>query len=320
MSPRSPYRLLAFAAPAVLIASAGAQAKPKEIGAAAVVVNDVRGETQGQRARIARGDRVFANQGVQTAAASMAKLVFLDDTNMTLGPDSRARLDSFVFDAGGAAKKASVSASKGAFRFVSGSSPSRAYSVTTPHAHIGVRGTTYDVRVQGGRTLVVLQEGAVNVCLRNRAQCRELTRPGESLVVTNNEIAGPISPASRPWDFGDVCAGRAADLCGVTRFAQLPPPRIRRAESSPEPRKRRIARPAVVEEDIIHVGPPASLAWEAGAVFTPHRGWRPWPGPGWRPHGALPPPNGGRRPVAPTGPRGSNPSRMGGGWSAGLLR
>ncbi len=108
--------------------------------------------------------------------------------------------------------------------------------MTTPHAHIGVRGTTYDVRVQNNRTLVVLQEGAVNVCLRNGARCRELNVPGQSLVITDREIAGPILPENKTWDFGDLCAGRPAELCGVTQFAQTPSP-VRHAEAAPPQRR-----------------------------------------------------------------------------------
>ncbi|MFN3890980.1 MAG: FecR domain-containing protein [Beijerinckiaceae bacterium] len=319
-----PLHLIACVAPAFLLAS-NALAQTA-IGGAAVVVNDVRGENAGKRARIALGDRVFANQGVQTAPQSMAKFVFLDDTNMTIGPDSRAKLDSFVFDPAGAGKKISFSATKGAFRFVSGKSPSEAYSVQTPHAHIGVRGTTYDVRVQNGRTLVVLQQGAVNVCLRNSARCRELNQPGQSLVVTGNDIAGPISPANKPWDFGDLCTGRAASLCGVTQFAQVPSP-TRRAEAAPPQRKAapprktarapapkarptRVVQTEIVDDEPVYVGRPAPILVGVGAVLPLlHGASRPRPGPGWRPHGALPPSNGGRRPVEPTRP--GKPSRIG---------
>lgn len=317
MSPTAKLCLLLCIAPA-LVCGAGAFAQQKEVGGAAVVVNDVRSDNQGKRARMAPGDRVFANQGVQTAAASMAKFVFLDDTNMTLGPDSRAKLDSFVFDADGKGRNVSVSATRGAFRFVSGLSPSEAYKVTTPHANIGVRGTTYDVRVQNGRTLVVLQQGAVNVCLRNGSRCRQITRPGESLVVTDTEIAGPISPASKPWDFGDLCAGRTANLCGATQFAQTPPPPTRRAEPAsiqrprasapprraavnpqPKPRPVRVARTVVVDDEPVYVGRPAPVFVGAGAVMPPPRGGaRPRP-PGWRPPGVLPPSVSGRRPVEP---------------------
>lgn len=310
-----PLQMLACAAPALLLASASAHGQAP-IGGAAIVVNEVRGETAGKRARIAAGDRVYANQGVQTARKSMAKFVFLDDANMTLGPDSRAKLDSFVFNPNGSGKTVAVTAMKGAFRFVSGRSPSEAYKVTTPQAHIGVRGTTYDVRVQKGRTLVVLQEGSLNVCLRNSARCRELDQPGQSLVITDDDIAGPISPGNKPWDFGSLCS---PGLCGSTQFADVPSP-IRRAQATPTRRKaappRRVVRApkaqprrlrAIVAEreafqdfQGFYVRRPAPIVMGVGvAVQPPRGGWRPRPGSGWRPPGASPPPTGGRRPVEP---------------------
>jgi hypothetical protein len=332
-----PLHLILCAAPAFMLAPAALA--QTAIGGASVVVNDVRGDTAGKRARITLGDRVFANQGVQTATQSMAKFVFLDDTNMTLGPDSRVKLDRFVFDPDGAGKNIAVTAAKGAFRFVSGKSPSEAYKVTTPHAHIGVRGTTYDVRVENGRTLVVLQEGAVNVCLRNSARCRELNQPGQSLVVTDNDISAPAAPANKPWDFGDLCKGGAADLCGATQFAQLPPAQTRHAAAPPprrtapapqraarpearptrvvstprpQPRPVRAARAEIMDEEIVYVRQPMPFGVAVGPGWRPRGDGRVPVGPGWRPQGD------GRAPVG-SGPRrpqgdgrvpvGSGPSR-----------
>ena len=314
-----PLHLLVCAAPALMLAPVAIA--QTAIGGASVVVNDVRGDNAGKRARITLGDRVFANQGVQTATESMAKFVFLDDTNMTLGPDSRVKLDTFVFDPQGAGKNIAVTAVKGAFRFVSGKSPSEAYKVTTPHAHIGVRGTTYDVRIENGRTLVVLQNGAVNVCMRNSARCRELTQPGQSVAVTDTDISAAAAPADKPWDFGSLCAGRTADLCGVTQFAQTPSP-TRRAQAAPAqrqaaPAQRQAARPRkaaqqqratpprktaraperrprparVVQveeyyEEPAYVGRAAPFIVGAGMMLPLlDRGRGPRPGPAWRPPG-----------------------------------
>jgi hypothetical protein len=210
------------------------------------------------------------------------------------------------------ARTAVVQATAGAFRFFSGRSPSQAYRVTTPQAVIGVRGTTYDVRVTGGRTLVVLQEGVVRVCLRSGAQCRELTRPGESLVVTRDEIAGPISPANKPWDFGDLCAGRAASMCATpTRFAELAParepqrsrarPTRQRVEAPPQraprPQRPRPVRVVEIYEDAPAPISPSVVPLITGLGLALSNDWRPRPGPGWRPPGAKPPRESGRRPV-----------------------
>lgn len=203
---------------------AGAQ---NSIGAATVVQNDVRGHTGGEIFKINRGDQVYLDQFVQTSSESRAKFVFLDTTNMSVGPDSVVKLDQFVYNGNGTARAVSIHATKGAFRFFSGSSAHEAYKVTTPQAVIGVRGTTYDVLIAGGQTFVKLQDGAVTACVRTGSTCRDLDRPGQYLIVNDRSIDGPFEGDRNTWDFGSLCTGGAADLCRKTRFAmndQPPPP------------------------------------------------------------------------------------------------
>ncbi|MDF2115927.1 FecR domain-containing protein [Roseiarcaceae bacterium H3SJ34-1] len=307
------------------------------IGGATVIQNDVRGDIQGHRSKLAVGDRLFQDQTVQTAANSLAKFVFLDLTNMALGPLSQVKLDTFVYNGDETARTVSLTAAKGAFRFISGKSQHEAYQVQTPQAVIGVRGTTYDVRVENGRTLVVLQEGAVNVCVRNSANCRELTEPGSSVSVTNTDIDGPIAPANKSWDFGNLCGpGSTSDLCGKsTQFASLtpmpppPPPAAtrpaRRQQARPvlvappryaEParprRPIRVARPTyyedvptVYESRLPVYGPVIGVPSYGGGYYGPRPGRRP---PGMGPYG------GGRFPPGMGGGGGRYPGRgMGGG-------
>jgi hypothetical protein len=200
------------------VAPAAAQTS---IGGAVAVQNEVRGETQGKTLTIARNDRVYQNERVRTGASSLAKLILLDQTNVALGPTSQITLDKFVYDAEAGAKQVTISAVKGAFRFMSGTAPHEAYEVRTPQATIGVRGTIYDVKVEGGRTTVVLQDGAVHVCRLGTQSCADLLEPGQSLVVSDKGIEGPIDPANKTWDFGSYCgATSAGDLCGrTTQFA-----------------------------------------------------------------------------------------------------
>src|SRR5437879_8488708 len=86
-------------------------------------------------------------RSVRTAADSDARLVFRDDTNLSLGPGSTVKLDRTVFDdpkAGDIAIKLTM----GAFRFVTGNSNKEAYVINTPIATMGVRGTTLDILVK----------------------------------------------------------------------------------------------------------------------------------------------------------------------------
>ena len=49
-------------------------------------------------------------------------------------------IDAFVFNNDNTARQVSISAVRGAFRFIAGKSSKDAYSITTPTATIGVRG------------------------------------------------------------------------------------------------------------------------------------------------------------------------------------
>src|SRR5947207_11630489 len=131
-----------------LPATTGAAEGP--IGVAAVVRNTV-SQLEPQVTRIAKGDEVVRNEVVRTAADSDARLVFRDDTNLSLGPGSTVKLDRTVFDdpkAGDIAIKLTM----GAFRFVTGHSNKEAYVIKTPVATMGVRGTMLDILVERRRS------------------------------------------------------------------------------------------------------------------------------------------------------------------------
>lgn len=201
---------------------AGSAAAQQAIGGAKLIENDVRGETVRGTAPIHRGDQVFQDEWVRTAAESLAQLALRDETNVSLGPSSQVKLDRFVFNGSGStAKQVLLDATKGTFRFFSGDSEHQAYQVTTPQASIGVRGTIYDVEIVPGRTRVVLQQGAVHVCVRNTRDCTDLTVPGTSVVVTARGISGPLPPARKTWDFGDLCGQLLPLLCERTTIAGL---------------------------------------------------------------------------------------------------
>jgi hypothetical protein len=175
------------------------------VGGAKDVRNDVRGQTGRRTVKIARGDQVFQNELVRTGADSLARVVFLDDTTMSVGPASQVKLDKFVFDPDNRGKAVVFNATRGAFRFFSGSSGHDAYRVDTPQASIGVRGTIYDVRVDPAQTLVVLVEGAAHVCVRGGTRCVDLNRAGESVSVRSSGVEALSAPGVQPWTFGAYC-------------------------------------------------------------------------------------------------------------------
>jgi hypothetical protein len=143
----------------------GAEAQ-EHIGSTALAHNDVTRDLAGASAPLVTGDSVFRNETVRTGADSTAKLVFLDSTNLGVGPVSSVKLDQFVYVGESNGQKMTVNLAKGVFRFTTGALDKKAYEITTPTAAIGVRGTVLDIAVQGPDTRVTLVEGQALVCPR----------------------------------------------------------------------------------------------------------------------------------------------------------
>src|SRR5215470_7579308 len=145
---------------ALLALTAGAAGLPvkavaadERIGVAAVIRNTV-SQLEPHVTRIVKGDEVVRNEVVRTEADSDARLVFRDDTNLSLGPGSTLKLDRTVFDDPKAGDIA-IKLASGAFRFVTGNSNKEAYEIKTPIATLGLRGTTLDILVQKRRNTIV---------------------------------------------------------------------------------------------------------------------------------------------------------------------
>ncbi len=329
-------RIRLMTAAAFLAAGATAAFAQTPIGGAKDIRNDVRSVMGAKVQKIALGDQVFQNELVRTGQDSLARIVFIDETNMSVGPQSEVKLDRFVYDPDGNAKAAVFNATKGAFRFFSGNSDHKAYGVQTPQAVIGVRGTVYDVQVTNGLTKVVLVEGAVNVCLRNTARCADMSQPGQVINVTNDDIEGPLPADQAGWNFGAYCGPDASQSPYCTRGTKLgldltpkgPQPKApaakptRKAEAKPAPKPKKPARTAgrrvpteyietyYVDEPryVRPVAPVVGFGISIGPRF-PEGGYRP---PRPQGDGRVPVPGGGYKPPRPQGD-GRVPVQTGGG-------
>ncbi len=163
----------------------------QSIGSARSITNQVDGVLHGATRSLAVGSDVFSNEVVRTGDAASAPLVFLDSTNLSVGPRSSVKLDRFVYNPDRNSGRVVVRASRGIFRFVTGSQPSRDYTVETPVATIGVRGTVFDLLVRSDRTVVVLVEGAV-VVRAHGGPTVTLTVPGTAVTVyAGGRVDGP---------------------------------------------------------------------------------------------------------------------------------
>ncbi len=135
------------------------------IGDAQVVVNDVRG-TIGQNAPtvLRAGIDVFQNEIIRTGDRSASRVLFQDNTTLSIGASSEVKLDRFVFDPDPSKSQVALSIARGVVRFATGGLPKSAYQISTPTATIGVRGTIGTISVAAdGTTTINLEEGSMVV-------------------------------------------------------------------------------------------------------------------------------------------------------------
>jgi hypothetical protein len=205
------------------LAVSSASAETTRIGEAVVIQKEVLRVAGPATSPINVGDGVLRNETVRTGTESAARLVMIDSTNLSLGPNASLTLDRTVFNDEHSYRDIAIRLATGAFRFVTGHSEKTAYKITTQLATIGVRGTILDILSQRGQTMVVLQEGASQVCTLS-FQCVQLTQPGDTAIVTatGNGRAAIRKTNTPPWTFAATCAS-AAGLCSVNEFADNAP-------------------------------------------------------------------------------------------------
>jgi FecR protein len=166
---------------------------------------------------LSAGSELYANETVRTGNLGQADLVFVDKTNLTVGPASEVRLDKFVYDPNGKSGQVVMQMSKGAFRFVTGSQDHRAYQVNTPYGTLGVRGTVVEMIVNPKRTRreradkcdvkVRLVEGRATYRTPS-GRIAELTEPNQVICVSDGGITRSTSTESiLTFEVGDVGGG-----------------------------------------------------------------------------------------------------------------
>jgi hypothetical protein len=207
----------------------------QNIGSTAEAHNNVSHELSGAEGPLKAGDSVFRNELVRTGADSTVKLVFLDSTNLAIGPTSRVTLDQFVYAGEFNGQKMTINLAKGIFRFTTGSLDKKAYEISTPTASIGVRGTVVDIDARSAQTRLTLVEGQALICprlpgvtfaqqvqncaSRRRCDCVPLNQAGQTAQVKKT-ASGAIQAglSSTPVNVGSLCSG---SLCSGTAYASL---------------------------------------------------------------------------------------------------
>ena len=226
-----------------VIASTYAQAASR-VGGATNVVRDVSGSVTGQSwGKKVQGDDVYENEFIRTQAESSARISFIDETDIRIGPAATMKIDRVVFKSNRSVSELIVTADAGPMRWNSGISLSSAYRVKTPTAIIKVHGTAFDLFAEPQQTTVILRRGTIDVCLIDSPQrCQTLSQSGDTIVATSNDLERPQRAGLGPSEFVERCLSAnmiapCVIMAGVqpTRSGSVTSPPTGRGTMTPPP-------------------------------------------------------------------------------------
>lgn len=156
---------------------------------AAEAIATVVGATPSFRAdgqNLKSGSLIVEQARLSTSGSGRGEVVFIDGTRLALGPSSSLAVTKSLMRGRNKFSKLGIAASRGAYRWISGSSGSSSYSLSTPVSTMGIRGTVLDFTVRGGKTYVALLGGRARIC--GGGGCQELRRTCDYV-----EVGGKIS-------------------------------------------------------------------------------------------------------------------------------
>jgi hypothetical protein len=182
-----------------LLAS-GAALRAQEVGTTILVDYWAYRTPAGQaRADLFLNEAVYSNDTITSLGQTQIR--FLDQTEIVLGPDTELVLDRFVYDPARSTGQFAAQFAVGAFRFVSGKIEDGSYSIRTPTANLGIRGTSFQVLVDtSGMTRVDVFEGLVAIEPLGRGRGAEVGEGRSGTVRTADsdvEIGDASVPAQR---------------------------------------------------------------------------------------------------------------------------
>lgn len=161
------------------------------IGVAKSVSDHVEGVLPGQQDVLKPGSKVFHDETIRTNDKSLAQMLFLDNSSLSVAPKSEVKLDKFIYDPNQRTGQVVISATRGVFRFIAGAQDSKNYTIKTPAATIGVRGTIVNIAFDGPNVIVQLEEGSAWITTPDGHEY-ELTTPGWGFTVAGDgTVTGP---------------------------------------------------------------------------------------------------------------------------------
>jgi hypothetical protein len=188
------------------------QAASHPAGVVLLVSGQASAQVSGEPSRaLSRRAEIYVGDRINTATDSQLQLRMKDGAMIALGANAEFVVKAYSDDAAGDKKdEAVLSLVKGGLRTISGQIDKSAYSMETPTATLGIRGTVFDVYVRAdGTTIVILRDGIVLVNGRAGGQ-QKLTKVGLATIIEPGKA--PTEPGTPPQDVLDYLRGILGDL------------------------------------------------------------------------------------------------------------
>lgn len=191
-------------------------ARPNAVQASAKLV-EIKGEVTavnpaGERRRVVNGGAVYPGDTVETSGNTQAVMAFRDESKVTLGSQTRFRVDNFVFDQKNAGEgRFLVSLLRGSARALTGligKANTSNVGFSTPTATIGIRGTGFDVSFDEARGTqlwtwlgsIQVSQGLTALQVLQAGQGLFLPLSGPPQMITNQPGAEGPQPDQVPVD------------------------------------------------------------------------------------------------------------------------
>ncbi|HTZ34781.1 MAG TPA: FecR domain-containing protein [Stellaceae bacterium] len=203
----------------------GPGALAQQVGVNTAVNPEATGTPPGAAARkLLIGQEVIHNERIATGPGGQSQILFLDESAMTIGPNSDVTIDDFVYDPRTATGLLEMSVARGVFRFVGGalSKLDNGVMLNTPIARLGIRGGVFLATVTAtGETRVVFLYGkGLSVVANGHTEI--ITRPGFGVTVGARNQA-PTAPARVPASQIGLMLAQFNGRSGATGGSAHPP-------------------------------------------------------------------------------------------------
>ena len=194
---------LALSALGVVATTAGnsTAAVPEQVGVVNQANVAVEGHAIDSSSRVMFvGSDVFRNETIRTDDKGQAHLMFLDQSSLTIGPNSELVIDHFVYDPKTESGDLSITAAKGVLRFVGGALSKKGnVKIKTPIGNLGIRGAIVLVEIasDGSEVRATLLYGKELSCTTLKTNVRKSVKKHEQSLVLTADGRLRMEPVSR---------------------------------------------------------------------------------------------------------------------------